>query len=106
MYNVFLANFAETVEMQYGTSAKNALQRAVRLEYTFDEMVRLVALYRRESDPFLNVEEFVKNGASMGIGAVLQELRDIMRRLPSSCNLPIGQTANLPTANLMREDRT
>ena len=77
MANIFTASFSEIVELTYGTSAKNAVCRALNLEYSFDDMVRLLALYRRESDPFLDVDEFVKKGAELGLKTVMDELRTL-----------------------------
>ena len=77
MRNVFLADFGERVEMSFGSDVKTVFARALNLEYAYDDMVRLIALYRREQDPFLDVDTFVKEGGRLGVGKVLQELREI-----------------------------
>lgn len=77
MRNVFLANFDELVEMSFGSNAKVVFSRALGLEYAYDDMVRLIAMFRREQDPFLDVDTFVKEGGRLGVGKVLEELREI-----------------------------
>ena len=73
-----MANFDELVEMSFGSSVENAVRRAINLECPYDDMVRLVALYRREQDPFLDVEAFVKDGASLGVATVMNALYEIL----------------------------
>ena len=81
MVNIFTASFSELVEMQFGTSVENAVKRALDLTYDYDDMVRLIALYRREQDPFLDVEDFVKRGNEMGVSAVVNQLKEIEQEL-------------------------
>ena len=81
MTNFFTADFSEIVEMNFGTSVKNAFRRAIDLEFSFADMARLVALYRRESDPFLDVEDFVSRASEIGVAKIMDELKEISDRM-------------------------
>ena len=75
---VYGSNFIEALEQDFAESYGRIKEKALGLEYTMDEMLRIIALHLRfTTDPMVDIDAFVADGYRLGIKEIILTLKEI-----------------------------
>ena len=75
-------SFREALEFEFHAASGKVIDDALRLNYTLDDMLKIIAIHMRYTvDPLLDVDAFIADGHKLGVERIIKKLKEIKKEI-------------------------